>query len=162
MQAIGKKIRIGAIAAFAAGIMGCATHGEGTKPPFTLVPAGAAKFAPLDPSNPGGIQMALLSGDAKTGPMAFLLKVPKGPAPFHWHSSDYVALTIEGNTRHWLPGQQADAKPNPPGSFWFQPGGGAADAHGDECLSDSCTVFLYMPGKFDFTVVVDKAAPAKP
>jgi hypothetical protein len=45
-----------------------------------------------------------------------------------------------------------------PGAFWFQPGGSAATAHGDECLSDSCVAFIYMmPGKFDFT----PAAPAK-
>lgn len=139
--------------AFAAGIIGGVTYAKGSKPEFTLVPAGSAKLAPLDPKNPGGIQLALLSGDAKTGPMAFLLKVPKGPAPIHWHQSDYYAFTIEGNTKHWLPGKEADAKPNPPGTFWFQPGGSAATAHGDECLSDSCTLFLYMPGRFEFTVV---------
>lgn len=147
------KTTLVAAGAFAAGIIGGVTYAKGAKPEYTLVPAGSAKLAPLDPKNPSGIQLALLSGDAKTGPMAFLLKVPKGPAPIHWHQSDYYALTIEGNTKHWLPGKEADAKPNPPGTFWFQPGGSAATAHGDECLSDSCTLFLYMPGKFEFTVV---------
>jgi hypothetical protein len=157
---IGWKVSITAGFAFALGIAGGVTIAKTAKPEYVLVPAGGAKFSPVDPKNPAGIQMAVLSGDPKTGPTAFLLKLPKGPAPLHWHSSDYYAWTIEGNTRHWLPGKDAEAKPNPPGTFWFQPGG-ATGAHGDECLSDSCTVFIQMPGKFDFTPVADKAAPAK-
>jgi hypothetical protein len=148
---IGSKVSITVIAAFALGIVGGVTVAKTAKPEYVLVPAGSAKFAPLDPKNPGGIQMAVLSGDPKAGPTAFLLKLPKGPAPLHWHSSDYYAWSVEGNTRHWLPGKDAEAKPNPPGTFWFQPGGSAAAAHGDECLSDSCTLLIQMPGKFDFT-----------
>jgi len=156
---IGWKVSITVIAAFALGIVGGVTVAKTAKPEYVLVPAGGAKFAALDPKNPGGIQMAVLSGDPKVGPTAFLLKLPKGPAPLHWHSSDYYAWTVEGNTRHWLPGKDAEAKPNPPGTFWFQPGGSAAGAHGDECLSDSCTIFVQMPGKFDFTPA-DNPKPA--
>jgi hypothetical protein len=155
---IGWKTSVTVATAFTLGIAGGITYAK-TKLEYTLVPAGSAKFAPVDPKNPGGIQMAVLSGDPKTGPAAFLLKLPKGPAPIHWHSSDYYALTIEGNTKHWLPGKEAEAKSNPPGTFWFQPGG-ATGPHGDECLSDSCVIFVQMPGKFDFTPVADKA-PAK-
>ena len=155
---IGWKTSIAVAAAFAVGIAGGITYAK-TKLEYVLVPAGSAKFAPVDPKNPGGIQMAVLSGDPKTGPVAFFLKLPKGPAPIHWHSSDYYALTVEGNTKHWLPGKDAEAKSNPPGTFWFQPGG-PTGPHGDECLSDSCVIFVQMPGKFDFTAVADKA-PAK-
>jgi hypothetical protein len=158
---IGWKVSVLVVTAFALGIAGGVTVAKSAKPDYVLVPAGSAKFAPLDPKNPGGGQMAVLSGDPKTGPVAFLLKLPKGAAPIHWHSSDYYALTIDGNTKHWLPGKEADAKSNPPGTFWFQPGG-ASGPHGDECLSDWCTVFVQMPGKFDFTPVADpKAAPKK-
>jgi hypothetical protein len=155
---IGWKTSIAMAAALVVGAAGGITYAK-TKLDYVLVPAGSAKFAPLDPKSPGGLQIAVLSGDPKTGPVAFLLKLPKGPAPLHWHSSDYTAWTVEGNTRHWLPGKDAEAKSNPPGTFWFQPGG-ASNAHGDECLSDSCVVLIQMPGKFDFTPVADKA-PAK-
>jgi len=159
---IGFQTTVTVVAAFAVGVLGGVTIAKTAKPDYALIPSGTAKFAPVDPKNPGGIQMAVLSGDPKTGPVAFLLKLPKGPAPIHWHSSDYYAWTVEGNTRHWLPGKDADAKSNPPGTFWFQPGGSAAAAHGDECLSDSCTAYIMMPGKFDFTPVADaKAPPAK-
>jgi hypothetical protein len=63
-----------------------------------------------------------------------------------------LSIRIE-NWESIYTGKGADAKPNPPGMFCFQPGGSAATAHGDECLSNGCTLFLYMPGKFEFTVV---------
>ena len=158
---IGWKTTVTVAASLAVGVLGGVTIAKTAKPEYVLVPAGTAKFSPLDPKNPGGAQMAVLSGDPKTGPVAFLLKLPKGAAPMHWHSSDYYAFTVEGNTKHWLPGKDAEAKSNPAGSFWFQPGGSAAMAHGDECLSDSCTAFIFMPGKFDFTPAADPKAPAK-
>lgn len=158
-MSIGWKTSVLVIAAFAVGIAGGITYAK-AKAEYVLIPAGGGKFAPLDPKNPGGIQMAVLSGDPKTGPAAFELKLPKGPAPIHWHSSDYYAWSVEGNTKHWLPGKEADAKSNPPGTFWFQPGGSTAP-HGDECLSDSCTLFIFMPGKFDFTPVADKGGAKK-
>jgi hypothetical protein len=154
---IASKTGIAVGAAFALGIIGGITYAKNTKPDYVLIPSGTAKFAPLDPKNPGGPQISVLSGDPQVGPAAFFLKLPKGAPPVHWHSSDYYALTVEGTSKHWLSGKESDAKANPPGSFWYQPGGTAATAHGDECLSDSCVTFLYMPGKFDFT----PAAPAK-
>jgi hypothetical protein len=33
-----------------------------------------------------------------------------------------------------------------PGSYWFQPGN---QAHGDECLSDECLIFVSWQGKMD-------------
>jgi hypothetical protein len=157
----GWKTSVTVIAALTVGVLGGVTVAKGTKPEYVLVPAGSSKFSPVDPKNPGGIQMAVLSGDPKTGPAAFLLKLPKGPAPIHWHSSDYYAWVVDGKTKHWLPGKEADAKEGGTGTFWFQPGG-ATGPHGDECLSDSCTIYIMMPGKFDFTPVADaKTPPAK-
>jgi hypothetical protein len=148
---IGWKTSVTAVSALALGVAGSAVYAKTAKPDYVLVPTGEAKFAPLDPKMPGGLQMALLSGDLKTGPVAFYLKLPKGPTGIHWHTSDYYAYTIEGTTKHWLAGTNAaDAKPNPPGTFWFQPGGAAATAHGDECVSESCTLLIQMPSKFDF------------
>ena len=90
---------------------------------YNLVPAGTAKFTPADPKNPAGIQMSVVAGDPKTGPVTFFLKLGKGAAPIHWHTSDYSAVVVEGQTKHWLPGKEADAKAGGPGTAWFQPGG---------------------------------------
>ncbi|HEX2687584.1 MAG TPA: hypothetical protein VHN14_13245 [Kofleriaceae bacterium] len=158
---IGWKTSATVVAAFALGAIGGVTVAKTAKPEYSLVPAGTAKFGPIDPKNASGPQASPLSGDLKTGPVAFFLKLPKGGVPPHWHSSDYYAVSVEGTTKHWLVGKEADAKPNPPGTFWFQPGGNAATTHGDECISDSCTVFIFMPGKLDFTMADAKAAPAK-
>jgi hypothetical protein len=157
---IGWKVPTLVAGAFALGTFGGITYAKQEKPAYVLVPAGQAKFGPLDPTNPKGAQFGVISGDPKVGPVAGLLKLPKGAAPVHWHSSDYYAVTVEGTTRHWLPGKESDptAKGSGPGQAWFQPGGSAATAHGDECLTDSCLVFVVMNGKFDFT----PAAPATP
>lgn len=150
------KVTAGVAAAFVAGLAGGVTYAKQARPEYSLVPAGTAKFAPVDPKNPAGAQAALLSGDPKTGPYAFLLKLPKGILPNHWHSSDYYSVTLEGVSKHWVQGKQAEATSNPPGTFWFQPGG-ITGIHGDECLSDTCVDFIFMPGKFDVTPAADKA-----
>src|SRR5215470_8735084 len=123
------------------------------KEPYVIVPRSAAKFAPINPKNPKGGQMAVLSGDPKTGPVAMLLMIPKGISPTHWHTSEYYALTVEGTTKHWLAGHEAEAKENPPGTFWYQPGGDASTAHGDACVSNNCVLYVYMPGAFDIVPV---------
>src|SRR5262245_55092851 len=144
------KLPVITAAGVAFGALAGATYAKQGKPEYVLVPAGQANVAPLDPKlGDKGPQFAVISGDPKTGPTAGLLKLGKGASPIHYHSSDYYAVTVEGQTRHWLPGKEADSKASGPGTAWFQPGGSAATAHGDECVSDSCTVFIYMPGKFD-------------
>jgi hypothetical protein len=149
-------IVVSSLAILAAGRVAYSTP---AKDPYVMVPAGAAKFMPLDPKNPHGLQQAVLSGDPKVGPVAFIMKFPKGRLPLHFHSSDYYALVVEGKMKHWLPGQEAEAKANPPGTFWFQPGG--ADAvHDDECLSERCQLYVYMTGKFDAIPVATSGSPA--
>ena len=125
-----------------------------------MVAAGAATFVPLDPKKPQGLHQAVLSGDPKVGPVAFLMKFPKGRLPMHYHSSDYYAWIVEGTMKHWLPGKEGEAKDNPPGTFWFQPGG-VNGVHDDECLSDSCTLYVSMNGKFDVIPAPPAPSPAK-
>jgi len=120
---------------------------------YTITPAGTGKFAPIDPSQPKGAQAAIISGDPKTGPVSFLLKLPKGKAPIHWHTSNYWAVIVEGKAKHWLPGKEAEAKANGPGTAWYQPGGSDKEAHGDSCETDSCTIFIVMDKKLDLTPV---------
>ena len=139
--------KLGVVAALSLAIGGVSSAGP--KPEYALVPPSAAKLVPLNPKNPQGGQMAVLSGDPKTGPVALMLKLPKGTSPVHWHTSAYYAVTVEGTTRHWLAGKEAEARDNPPGTFWYQPGGDASTTHGDACVSESCTLFVYMAGKFD-------------
>lgn len=136
------------------------TYGKPAKPPYVMVAAGAATFAPLDPKKPQGLHQAVLSGDPKVGPVAFLMKFPKGRLPMHYHSSDYYAWIVAGTMKHWLPGKEAEAKESSPGTFWFQPGG-PDSVHDDECLSDSCTLYVSMNGKFDAIAAPAAPSPAK-
>ena len=122
--------------------------GCGATPQFATLPASAASFKPIDPNNANGPQMAILYGDP-AGPHAYLIKLSKGSGPPHWHTADYYAITLEGTTRHTLAGKEADAKDDPPETFRFQPGGGPATTHKDECVSDHCLVFGYMTGAYD-------------
>jgi quercetin dioxygenase-like cupin family protein len=138
------------LGAFSGGV----AQSRAAKPSYVMVSAGAATFVPLDPKKPQGLHQAVLSGDPKVGPVAFLMKFPRGRLPMHYHSSDYYAWIVEGTMKHWLPGHEAEAKENVAGTFWFQPGG-ADGVHDDECLSDSCTLYVSMNGKFDVI-----AAPA--
>ena len=146
------KLPLVAAAGMAIGAIGGISYAKDEakkKQEYNLVVGGTAKWSPVDPKNPKGMQMSVISGDPMTGPVAFLLKLPKGGGTPHWHSSDYYAVTLEGNTKHWEAGKDKDAKSNPPQTAWFQPGGSDKTTHGDECLSDSCTAFIFMPGKFD-------------
>ena len=147
---------VSALAVLAAGRL---AYSRPARHPYVMVPAGAANFAPLDPKNPQGLQQAVLSGDPKVGPVAFIMKFPKGRLPLHFHSSDYYAWIVEGKMKHWLSGKEAEAKENQPGTFWFQPGG-ADSVHDDECLSDSCQLYVYMTGKFDAIPVAASPSPS--
>jgi hypothetical protein len=110
--------------------------------------ADTVKFMPLDPSNPGGIQVAPVSGEMMgKGPAVFFMKLPKGPAPVHSHSAGYHATVIRGEAKHWPAGGEKSAQVLGPGSHWYQPG---KQDHGDECLSAECLLLLQMEGGFDF------------
>ncbi|WP_143748338.1 hypothetical protein [Mesorhizobium carmichaelinearum] len=118
---------------------------------YSLVPGGKATFTPVDPSQPNGIQISIVSGDPANGPVAYLLKLPKGVVPNHWHTGDYYAVLTEGNHKHWLATDKGTGNINPPGTTWVQPGG-RANTEGDECLSASCTIFAFSPNGIGFRV----------
>jgi hypothetical protein len=110
--------------------------------------ANAVKFMPLDPSNPGGIQVSPISGDLMgKGPVVFFMKLPKGPAPLHAHTAGYHATVIRGEAKHWPAGGEKAAQVLGPGSHWYQPG---KQNHGDECVSSECVLLLQMESGFDF------------
>ncbi len=135
------------------GLGGVVIAGPGSTP-YSITAPDAMKWAPIDPSQPKGAQISIISGDPKTGPVAFELKLPKGAVPLHYHTSDYYAVVVSGSSKHYLPGDSADKqKSNPVGTAWFQPGGSDKTAHNDECTTDSCTLFIMMPGKLDLIPV---------
>lgn len=144
----GNLLWIAAVTCIAGGLTTAAFAG-GSKQ-STIVSYQDAKFAPFDPSNPAGPQVAVLSGNPAKGASVVLLKLKKGAAPLHTHSSEYQATLIQGTTKHWDKGQESkDAKPLSPGSYWKQPG---KQVHGDECLTDECLIVVVWAGKMDFKV----------
>jgi quercetin dioxygenase-like cupin family protein len=129
-----------------------ASHGIQASPPgknLITTPIDAVEFRPMDPKKPDSIQLAVVEGDLKTGPSAFYLKFKPGfKGPIHNHDADYHAVVIKGSPKHWAAGQEAQAKPLPPGSYWFQPG---KEFHGDACPGpDECVVLVVSTGKFTF------------
>jgi hypothetical protein len=105
------------------------------------------KWSPLDPSNPKGPQVSIITGDMKTGPVEFLLKVPAGfKAPVHSHTSDYYAVEVAGAHAHG--DDEKSAKSHAIGSTYFEP---AKHAHFDSCTSkEDCLTLVYFPNGFDF------------
>jgi quercetin dioxygenase-like cupin family protein len=116
---------------------------------YSLVDRKGLKFNPMDPKQPTGPKMAIVSGDPKTGPVAFIIELPPGAnAGLHSHTSEYHALVIDGSPAHWLPHEKNEGEPLAPGTYWFQPGG---YDHGDRCTGTApCHAFVMMPGALDF------------
>jgi hypothetical protein len=106
-----------------------------------------ARFVPLDPKYPDGMQVAVLRGDPAKGPSAALARVPKYTGAVHYHTYAYDLVVLEGRMKHWKSGEQeADVQPLGPGSYWHQP---ANQVHGDSCLTDVCLVFIKWEGKWE-------------
>ena len=122
-----------------------------TKPPAQYVTsAEAVKFTPLDPKNPAGPSVAVVSGSLQgKGPITLFLKLSKGPAPLHTHTAGYFGIVVRGQAKHWPAGGEATAATLGPGSHWYQPG---KAAHGDECVANECLLLIQMEGPYDFAV----------
>lgn len=76
-----------------------------------------------------------------------LLRLGKGESAMHMHTSDYRLAVISGRIRHWFDeNEKESAAALGPGSYWFQPGG---EAHGGECMSDECLMFVSWSGARD-------------
>jgi beta-alanine degradation protein BauB len=122
---------------------------------YSLVARKDFKFKPLDPKQPKGTKMAVVSGDPKTGPVAFALEIPPGGnAGLHSHTSDYHALVLGGAPAHWLPHEANEGEPVAAGTYWYQPGG---YDHGDRCTGDApCHAFVFMAKALDFKPAAKK------
>ncbi|MDQ8756989.1 DUF4437 domain-containing protein [Sphingosinicella sp. LHD-64] len=113
---------------------------------IVTVPIEDARFAPVDPARPDGARMAVLRGDPATGPSDMLLLMPRGEGALHVHSADYRLVMLRGTLRRWGVGGREGAADLGPGSYSFQPGG---VAHGSECLTDECLMFVSWSGRRD-------------
>ncbi len=124
---------------------------DGTTPAEALtVTLGRQRWYPLDPDNPGGVQMASLWGDPMTGPFGALLKVPAGfESPRHRHSNDERVVVLRGTSVHWTEGGSREtAQRVTTGDFLIMPSGmNHVSAATDE---EDCLEFITMDGKFDF------------
>ena len=110
--------------------------------------AESVKFTPLDPKDPNGAAVSVVTGDlAGQGPISLFLRLAKGKAPIHTHSATYHAVLVKGQTKHWPVGGEAAAVTLNPGSHWSQAG---KVPHGDECLSTQCVLYLQFDGPYDF------------
>ena len=114
------------------------------------VPIESVTWAPVFPDQPAGPAMAPLWGDAKKGPVGFLLKFPAGATvPLHVHSSDYQGMVISGEFSHAAGKEPAIALA--PGSYWSQKG---KLPHANACsAAGPCIVYLTAPKGFDLTFV---------
>ncbi len=77
---------------------------------------------------PWGGRTALVWGDPKTGPSAFMIDHPAGykmpPNMTITHTANMRAVIITGWMKVWTEGQSADALPKlTPGSYFLKPGG---------------------------------------
>ena len=115
---------------------------------YLLVARDSVKFAPADPGKPDGVKLGIVSGDPKTGPVAFIVEIPPGgTAGMHSHTSEYHAIVVAGAPAHWLPHEANEGAPVTLGTYWFQPGG---YDHGDRCTGTTpCQMFVMMPKPLD-------------
>jgi quercetin dioxygenase-like cupin family protein len=145
---MGKRIAVAAGVLF---VIGAFHIVSAQTKPASVTTAEAVKYVPLDPKDPNGLNVSVVTGQLQgKGPVSFFMRQPKGPAPEHTHSFNYTGVVVKGQTKHWPAGAQAKAQVLNPGSTWFQP---AKLPHGDECLTDGgCLIFLQFEGPFDFAV----------
>lgn len=122
---------------------------------YSLVARSSLKFNPVDPAQPNGAKIAMVSGDPKAGPVAFIVEQPPGGnAGLHSHTSEYHALVVGGTPAHWLPHEASEGEPLALGTYWFQPGG---YDHGDRCAGTAtCHIFVMMPKALDFKPAAKK------
>lgn len=97
----------------------------------------------------GPLEIAVLSGDPRTGPSAFMLKFPPNfPGGMHVHTHGYHGVVISGASKHWVEGEsEADAPLQRPGDYWYQAGG---QLHQDSFPTDEPTIiYLQFEGPQD-------------
>ncbi len=121
---------------------------------------------------PHGAEMALVWGDPKTGPAAFMVKYPpnwsrpvnlppNAPDKLHMHTYGYHNVILSGGGKHWHEGQTEDEVVFlSAGSYFYQPGG---QYHSETFRSDEPTyLFAYFEGPRDTYIDGVKVYPPDP
>lgn len=111
------------------------------------------EYTPVNPDQPKGPQMHIISRDMENGPFRALVKFPAGAtSPEHTHTATYSAVVLSGAMSHGGPA------PLGAGSFWTTLGG---EAHVTGCVSEApCLFFVSMDGAFDMTPTTPPKADA--
>jgi hypothetical protein len=144
-----KRVVVGAVVLFT--VLALKGVSAQSKPTQYVTSAEAVKFTPLDPKDPDGAAVSVVSGELQgKGPITLFLRLAKGVAPMHTHTASYQAVLVKGQAKHWPAGTEAKAQTLNPGSHWYQPG---KALHGDECLASQCVLFLQFDGPYDFVPV---------
>jgi hypothetical protein len=122
--------------------------------PIVVMATADLKWEPMDPkAGDKGPSTAALWGDGTKEANGFLIKVPKAnPGMPHTHTNGYHGVVIASSMTHQQDGKDK-AKPLPPNSYWFEPGGAP---HTSACPGkEDCIAFIHFnDGMRDF-------APAK-
>ncbi len=108
---------------------------------------------------PHGAEMALVWGDPKTGPSAFMVRYPpfwtkpknlppNVPVKLHMHTHGYHNVILSGGGKHWHEGQTEDDVPFlGAGSYFYQPGG---QYHSETFNTEEPTIlYAYFEGPRD-------------
>jgi quercetin dioxygenase-like cupin family protein len=114
---------------------------------YVLKPGDTHEFRPTGESE--GAELSVLWGDLEKGPVWILFRFPPGyRAPMHWHTSDYHAVVLSGEAKHWIVGEEEPAVGHGSGTCWFQPG---KQVHGDfNSGDDPVLILIYLPDGLDF------------
>jgi quercetin dioxygenase-like cupin family protein len=112
-------------------------------PASSSTAAADVQWAPFNPEQPEGIQLAILQGNPSEGAFAALVKFPAGHAsPVHSHPANFTGLTVSGTVQN---GRSADDNVTMgAGTVWTQP---ANEVHYTGCTEDAdCIVVAHMDG----------------
>ena len=120
-------------------------------PSASVVGAADIEYTPVNPEQPEGPGMAVLSGDQTQGAFVALVRFPGGlSTPEHVHSASYVGVVISGQI------QDGEGAAKAPGSHWNN---AAGHPHQTSCVEgDDCVFFVSMDGAMDMTPVADAGA----
>ena len=120
-------------------------------PSLSVVAAADIEYTPVNPEQPQGPGMALISGDQTQGAFVALAKFPGGMStPEHVHTAGYVGVVISGQIK------DGDGAAKTAGSYWNNI---AQHPHETSCVEgQDCVFFVSMDGAMDMTPVAAEGA----
>ena len=118
----------------------------------TIMKAGDLKWAPFDPNQPDGIQVAVVMGDpSKPAPFVMRARFPAGlTVPSHNHSTDELITVLSGKAMiSWgIKTDIAQGDALEPGTFFYLKGG----EHHTLKTVEPTEVEIHAMGPFDMKI----------